>query len=1196
MAAPKACVSGALDEGGLEWYLNKSRPVPTMAMVGNMEAHSRICELMQQQQYPGVAFSLSQVDSIEKLRKKKDRRNYDGYIPTGILKADWCRKHQQDVFGCIMLLLDIDAASGREAFESTAEATVERLKQQLKGRQTKILIIVTTNAERLPLYDKAETCQSSLKKKCDLEAIKNVALLHLSRGTIEGAKRVLQITIDFSLQYYKDEAKKVKKLKETVHRTLQPRHRFKVAYYFEIRGQTDLALRYYGQCYDHIRGLSPDQFSMTEIKTVAEIVIQRTCALRLLHDEGNKVTTAVKLFKDHMSWYRDAEQAFAKPTGKHKSSISGDSVSLTSPLRRYGSPSVTSGDREREAVSQSSGGYGAVGGDSGSVLALPSAVLLHHVAVARQHEHFAGMLAEAGITADTEYGTMGYHYHASATAVLQRRAYVKYLLSTDHGGTSGAPPVRPLYVGQPWGGSEDMFLSKLLEREEEVPYEEEAIVLCIRAKKATPESRQLVHHNLSMVIARCHVDLERWEQAREELEGVYEYLQKSQWPGLSEIVLKLLMECGMKREALREYLDAAVRYMVLPGVKTSLYSVIVDWLKGGGADSSLGRALTRPDTPPVVSVDMSHPFMSVMVQFAKPTVQVHNETFIRIRAATKAVFPIRINSVEVRFHQDHLCFTHHLEEEATVTAGHPCILDIPITFKEACVVKMKEIVLHVEDGVLSLSREIGQCSELINRLVTEALGSSYPDYTETRFPDEGYGLMGSSFVDRPAVKVMKSVPKMVVTLHHDPPALLNEPYPVEILVAAGDDEVSTGSITIRGSQDFTILDAYREDDEEVICTEEVSSGGLFDGENSASVVNKKYQVGNIPMGGVWKLTAVMKFKTCGKHPLPVDTQYSTEKSQEDLEILKRLEVSVEIPFNISAQVADSMRWRQGDLATPIPNPHCTASYSLQCNTMNEVANSSFNSTTKAGKQQADDLTKLGVVAPCTPYSIRTKRATAMSSMRLNQTATLTVTLTCTVEKYGIEVTAVQPIPTKGMKILSEQPFDAVVLSCGEEVTVTWLIEPTELPNMRCNVVVMARREGSGYACIPFTVDVPPFAVVLPEIVTEYTIPGAGQIGEVLPLTVRMRNTSQDTTRHVTCEATDQTTDMEHRFLWSGRSSWSANIPPKSIATFTYQLVPVFPGVLQLPSMSVKLGDKRIIEPHETASIFISPQNSAFRTS
>eukprot|EP01059_Diplonema_ambulator_P004421 TRINITY_DN1411_c0_g1_i1.p1 TRINITY_DN1411_c0_g1~~TRINITY_DN1411_c0_g1_i1.p1 ORF type:complete len:1200 (+),score=233.94 TRINITY_DN1411_c0_g1_i1:62-3661(+) len=1186
--APRRTVSWGLDEG-LEWYLSTARPVPMVALYGTGDLEKKLAGLVGQcrQQYSGMAFGFRHIENGDVMPRKKERRSYDGYIPAGILKSNWCRKHQEAIFGCVMIVLDMDQAANKEIFEASAEAIMDKLKQQLKGRQTKILLILTTAAERFPYYDKPETCQSVLRKKCDLEANKNISLLHLTQGTMEGVKRILQVGTDFSMQYYKDEAKKIKKLKESAHRTLQPRHRFKIGYYFEIRGQTDLALRYYGQCYDHIRTLSPDQFSISEIKTVAEIVMFRTCLLRLLYDEGAKVGPAARIFKDHMTWYRDAERSFPKPSQRGKSSTGGDG-SISSPLRRYGAPSVTSGDH----VSQSSGGAG--GDPVGSVAATPSAILVHHIALARQHEQFAELLRETHAVMDTEHYTASYHYHAAATAVLQRRAYVKHLAnSTDRGGGSFNAPVKPVFIGQPWGGSEDSYVTKLLEHEEEVPYEEEAIVLCIKAKGCTPEAHGHTHHALSVMIAKCHVDLERWDQAKAELQGVYNFVKEhGEWPGMGDVVLKLLMECGIKNETLNDYLEAALRYVYLANTRGAvLYSDTVRWLKGECVDS-LERSLTRPNSPPVVQVDMNHPFMSVMAQFEAPTVQIFAPAVIKVRLATKADFPVVVTRIDVIFHQEGLAASSSATSATPLTLSAPQVHAIPITFKDATVMKIKEILVHIEGGVLVLSRIIGPVNDLIDRLVSET--ANYPNYTEARFPYEGYGLKGTSFIDRPAVRVMKSEPKMVVTLHHDPPALLDEPYPIEIRVAAGEDEVVSGSVVIRGSPDYTILEAFRADEEEVVCTDESTPGGLFEG-GEINIVNKRYQItGGIPAGAVWKLFVVIRFKTCGKHVLPIDTTYSSDKGVGQFEILQRADISVEIPFNMLVQVADSMKWRQGNLDTNLPNPYCTAGYSLASNTPHtEFGNSSFNLTTRAAKQHVEELTKLGVVAPLVPYSIRTKKAAVMSPMRLNQTVALTVTITCTVQQYTIEVRGMHPIPVKGMTIVSEQVFQPVELSQGEEISVTWLAVPTEVPEMKCHLVVNARRSGSTYPCIPFTIDVPPFAVVQPPIVADYVIPESACIGEVLPLVLNMHNTSLDTVRHVTCEVSDVSTEMETRFLWNGRSSWSCHIPPASTATVEYKLIPVFPGVLSLPCMSIKLEDKPVIEPHETPSIFISPQNTAF---
>eukprot|EP00659_Diplonema_papillatum_P022364 gene22364-34244_t len=672
--ASHTSVSGALEAPGLKWYLAATRPEPVLALLGGSPLHKTIVDHMSQckRDYPDVAFNLRQLPSEDAIRRKKDRKSYEGYVPQGLFKADWCRKHQEDVYGCVMLVVSLDGVASREAFESSTEDYVERVKRQLRGRASKLLVLVTTSAERLPFYEKPEACQSFVRKRCDLDSQKHVALLHASRGVPEGVKRVLQIATDLAQNYYREEARRVKKLKETAHRLLQPRHRFKVAYYFEVQRQTELSLKYYGQCYDALRAISSDSVPALEIKSAAEVVMFRMSLIKFLHEDVCKIGAAVKSVREHMSWFRlccDASQR-AGPRGgvlplRSTASAASTSVatadSTASPTGRKHlvptSPTVNVNENTSAHSGSTSGNHLAGGytGAGGSLLIASeeqmlstvcgSEVLLHHVSVARQCESFGWLIHRAVATQPTtndggEYANPGYHYHCAALAVEARKTFVRRIPPPS---SAPADVKESAFLGQLWA-ADHIFLPALLQNEETVPYEEEVVTLCLKARDAyASRGYTIMNHSLSVLMAKCHVGTGRWEDAQKCLAEPYVFFKATPWPTVTADILRYLMTCSVKLRKLDEYLKALLEFVsAAPDApeKLILFQNVLLWLGGGPAQGQADdlRAVffKPPEASPVLPVDIHHPFLSITARFSSPFVSAHEECFLKIQLATKA--------------------------------------------------------------------------------------------------------------------------------------------------------------------------------------------------------------------------------------------------------------------------------------------------------------------------------------------------------------------------------------------------------------------------------------------------------------------------------------------------------------------------------------------------------------------------------
>ncbi|KAM7417076.1 hypothetical protein PAMA_016943 [Pampus argenteus] len=169
------------------------------------------------------------------------RTSYEWYIPKGILKTGWMNKHLNLVPALVVLFYELDWDD-------------PQWKEKQSECATKVEIVRLENA----FYEHAQT-------------------------------------------YYYTEIRRVKSHKEflnkTTHQLLFVRHQFKIAFFSELKQDTQNALKYYRTAYSLVHELRAHETNMLEIKTMAGFINYKICRLCFQH---NTPLDAIAQFRKHI--------------------------------------------------------------------------------------------------------------------------------------------------------------------------------------------------------------------------------------------------------------------------------------------------------------------------------------------------------------------------------------------------------------------------------------------------------------------------------------------------------------------------------------------------------------------------------------------------------------------------------------------------------------------------------------------------------------------------------------------------------------------------------------------------------------------------------------------------------------------------------------------------------------------------------
>uniref|UniRef100_A0A1I8FU32 Protein FMC1 homolog n=1 Tax=Macrostomum lignano TaxID=282301 RepID=A0A1I8FU32_9PLAT len=282
------------------------KPVGLVALTGldveRNPSHKAILDTFSQHRKPDrlpLRFVRNAVDH-EYPKCKTKRTSYEWYIPKGILKCGWLRKHL--VLSWFLRLRLGRSAIPREANRMRLRVRVVR--ECLAGRLTSVAVVLLQRKPALPPRRRSKRKRARAQPVLGLRPESESPTEHLYGYII----RLESAFFDLSQNYYHQEARRVKSHRDNLnkisHQLLFVRHQFKVAFYNELKQDQAAALKHYKECYTHILDLRLHEKHILETKVIAGFVNYKIC--KLLFQKN--AMDAIKQFKAFTDYFKDRKR------------------------------------------------------------------------------------------------------------------------------------------------------------------------------------------------------------------------------------------------------------------------------------------------------------------------------------------------------------------------------------------------------------------------------------------------------------------------------------------------------------------------------------------------------------------------------------------------------------------------------------------------------------------------------------------------------------------------------------------------------------------------------------------------------------------------------------------------------------------------------------------------------------------------
>eukprot|EP00300_Choanocystis_sp_HF-7_P012431 c17889_g2_i1.p1 GENE.c17889_g2_i1~~c17889_g2_i1.p1 ORF type:complete len:1187 (+),score=292.97 c17889_g2_i1:166-3561(+) len=234
---------------------------------------------------------------------RKAKHDYESYSVDGILKENWLKKHKLRLPSVVVLLFEMN--ENMPALREGVVDAVDKLRASFNGHACKIVVCLVSKTNIDQGF--ADKSAEAVRKALDPDS-KTVMPVYAQR-LAESIDKLSKILLETAHGFYKDGARRVKRVREKVNKLTQPhlllRHSFKIGYFAEFRSDSVTALKYYVQAYALIDELLRlPQLTILEIKHVADILNFRICVLNI---QTMHHIEAVDQFEKHMSIFRDRE-------------------------------------------------------------------------------------------------------------------------------------------------------------------------------------------------------------------------------------------------------------------------------------------------------------------------------------------------------------------------------------------------------------------------------------------------------------------------------------------------------------------------------------------------------------------------------------------------------------------------------------------------------------------------------------------------------------------------------------------------------------------------------------------------------------------------------------------------------------------------------------------------------------------------
>ncbi|XP_033971616.1 trafficking protein particle complex subunit 11 [Trematomus bernacchii] len=832
------------------------------------------------------------------------RTSYEWYIPKGILKTGWMHKHLNLVPALVVLFyeLDWDDPTWKEK-QSECATKVEIVRTSLQGRNTKVAVVLIQKKTPLPPGEDlvASERAATLCNACDLSG-KSLFVLPHTDHLVGYIIRLENAFYEHSQTYYYTEIRRVKSHKEflnkTTHQLLFVRHQFKIAFFSELKQDTQNALKYYRTAYSLVHELRAHETNMLEIKTMAGFINYKICRLCFQH---NTPLDAIAQFRKHIDLCK----------------------------KKIGSAELA---------------------------------FEHSAWMSKQFQSFGELFDEAiklGLTA-IQTQNPGFYYQQAACYSQDRKQLAQQLcqaaaslpspepVDTQSGGLDfyGQRPWRQGHqsIDPPDAEKEKTGILALQMKERDVPHSELIIALLSNAvaqfkKYKCPRMKS----HLMVQMGEEYYHAKDYTKSLKLLDYVMCDYRTERWWALLSAILTTALRCAYLMASVKDYIIYCMELLGRAStlkeeqklrIEKNLLKVLKNEVPEAEPEcdpSSVtaarslwnDRMALAGSNELTIEVQDYIPFIQCKARFHSPSFHVDQPVQLKVFLRADCPHPVSFNKLSVS-----LSNQEYNQWCVVESAGKESMSLVPgktQCYNFSFVAKTEDVGKKIEmTGIeVMLGSDSGRCVFLSWRGAGGDVASTHEALQASRSSRRwGRGVEARQEPDwdsltlQPSTMVISRVPKVSVQLSHQPPALNNEMYCINLTVQSQEEGVAKDvklTAGLKPGQDATLGQ-----------TTHVTLDGSKVCDDSAPALLPDLPLGDLHPGQKLEISLHVKCVSTGPRVFLFHVAYSIDTSVEGRQIVckchKDETVTIEtvVPFEVSAKFVSTKFEQLDRLAVDIP--------------------------------------------------------------------------------------------------------------------------------------------------------------------------------------------------------------------------------------------------------------------------------------
>ena len=256
-------------------------------------------------------FSFSQPSELH--AKKLRSAPNESQKAHGILKRDWCKKHQEKVFGCVVVVVQID---GSTSLEQHVGSAYESARSHLRSSvNTRVVVAITTMLGSDELSFPGATVDdfvTQLRLKCGIDQ-RSLIVLYRNGEDALSLSRLWSLMFECCQKYHRDEVARIKKMKNEVMKSpggeiLLSRYRFKIAWHSLVLQDLKMMRHNLEKAYAVIRSQVPNSIDLRITATICHWSMVASNCNHLISSAVSESTliehldAASTAFQNHLWW------------------------------------------------------------------------------------------------------------------------------------------------------------------------------------------------------------------------------------------------------------------------------------------------------------------------------------------------------------------------------------------------------------------------------------------------------------------------------------------------------------------------------------------------------------------------------------------------------------------------------------------------------------------------------------------------------------------------------------------------------------------------------------------------------------------------------------------------------------------------------------------------------------------------------